>query len=79
VIVPFGHDQYDNAARVEALGVARSISGHRKLAGRLATAVQETLADPGLRERARIVAQRIDNARALERACELVEGRRIIC
>lgn len=36
LVVPFAHDQHDNGARVERLGVARTIARNSYKAGRVA-------------------------------------------
>ena len=43
VLVPFAHDQPDNARRVVELGAGRSIPAHRLNANRLVTAIQDLM------------------------------------
>jgi UDP:flavonoid glycosyltransferase YjiC (YdhE family) len=72
LIVPFGHDQFDNSHRAERLGVARVLRRSRARAGPLAAAIGRLLEDETLLARARAVGERI----AAERGC-LVAARAI--
>jgi rhamnosyltransferase subunit B len=73
LVVPSGHDQFDNAWRIERLGLGRSIPQTRYRAGRAAGEIRSMLADQRAQQRSREYAQRIDSASALTRACELLE------
>jgi rhamnosyltransferase subunit B len=72
--VPSGHDQFDNAWRIEQLGLGRSIPHTRYRAGRVVEAVRAILGNGEGRARCRDYASRIDSDAALTRACELIEG-----
>jgi rhamnosyltransferase subunit B len=74
LVVPNGHDQFDNAWRIEELGLGRSIPQTRYRAARAVQAIQSILADGALQLRARQCAARMDSAASLTRACELIEG-----
>src|SRR5437762_3042105 len=74
VIVPFSHDQPDNAARCERLGVARVVSRRRANAPRLARAIGEVLESRTIRERARVVGDRVRSEGGAAAAAEVVEG-----
>ena len=74
LVVPNGHDQFDNAWRIEQLGLGRGIPQTQYRANRVAAAIRAILADGGGRERRRDYASRIDSDAALTRACELIEG-----
>jgi UDP:flavonoid glycosyltransferase YjiC (YdhE family) len=52
VVVPFGFDQQDNAARVQRLGIARVIPKERYTAGRVTRALRQLLDDPAPADRA---------------------------
>jgi UDP:flavonoid glycosyltransferase YjiC (YdhE family) len=52
VIVPFSHDQPDNGARCERLGIARVVPRRKASAARLAAALREVLGDAAVTERA---------------------------
>jgi UDP:flavonoid glycosyltransferase YjiC (YdhE family) len=74
LVMPLAHDQPDNAARLERLGVGRTLPPRRFEAGRVAAALQGLLDDPAVGERARALAARTDGPSALERACAVLEG-----
>ena len=69
-----GHDQFDNAWRIEQLGLGRSIPQTQYRANRVAAAIRAILADGEGRARWRDYASRMDSDAALTRACELIEG-----
>jgi UDP:flavonoid glycosyltransferase YjiC (YdhE family) len=52
LLVPHGHDQFDNARRVRKLGVARTVFPREYRAERVARELAALLGDPGYRERA---------------------------
>jgi rhamnosyltransferase subunit B len=72
--VPNGHDQFDNAWRIERLGLGRSIPQTQFRAGKVAEAIRSLLGDDSLKTRCREYAARMDSAAALTRACELIES-----
>ncbi len=72
--VPSGHDQFDNAWRIEQLGLGLSVPQARYRSDRAAKAIRSILADPRMIRRAREYAAKTDSAAAVTRACELVEG-----
>lgn len=74
LVVPSGHDQFDNAWRIERLGLGRSIPQTRYRAGRVVEAIRAMLADGALKLRLREYAARIDSPTSLTLACELIEG-----
>lgn len=74
LVVPNGHDQFDNAWRIERLGLGRSIPQTRYRAKRVVEAIRAILADGEGRARCRDYASRMDSDAALARACELIEG-----
>ncbi|WP_169972731.1 glycosyltransferase [Tautonia rosea] len=51
IVVPFGFDQQDNAARVQRLGIARVIPKERYTAGRVTEALRQLLDHPAPAER----------------------------
>jgi rhamnosyltransferase subunit B len=71
VVVPFSHDQPDNARRCVRLGVAASISRHRLSARRLEEALRRT---EGFSARAAELGQLIGAEDAVARACEKIEA-----
>ena len=74
LVVPSGHDQFDNAWRIEQRGLGRGIPQTQYRATRVAAAIRTILADGDLRARCRDYASRMDSDAALTRACELIEG-----
>jgi UDP:flavonoid glycosyltransferase YjiC (YdhE family) len=52
LLVPHGHDQFDNARRVRKLGVARAVFPRESRAERVARELAALLGDAGYRERA---------------------------
>jgi rhamnosyltransferase subunit B len=73
VIVPFSHDQPDNAARCERLGLARVIPRSR-YSRRTATAALSAIADdPSYAERAKAIGARVRAERGAETACDALE------
>src|ERR1041385_64201 len=59
LVVPFAHDQPDNAARVERLGVARNVTRNLYKAERVASELKELLVNPAYTRTAREVGSRV--------------------
>jgi len=74
LVVPSGHDQFDNGWRIEQLGLGLSIPQARYRSDRAAHAIRSILADRRMIGRSRQYAAKTDSAAAVRRACELVEG-----
>jgi rhamnosyltransferase subunit B len=74
LVVPNGHDQFDNAFRIEQLGLGRGIPQTRYRASRVTAAIKTMLGNADLQSRARGYASRVDGDAAVIRACELIEG-----
>jgi rhamnosyltransferase subunit B len=72
LVVPFGQDQPDNARRVVALGVGRTISRGHYQVDRLVRELT-ALADPRYVQRAHSVGIQIGNERGVENAADEVE------
>jgi len=78
LVVPFAHDQPDNAARAEQLGVARVVYPEQYSAKRVRTALQALLADPIVRENATAVSELVraeDGAKSAASAIAQLGGR----
>ena len=73
LIVPFGHDQPDNAARCARLGVARVVQRRGLWAGRLAGSLDALLGDPVLRERAEQIGAQVRGERGAGAAAAAIE------
>lgn len=74
LVVPFAHDQPDNANRLTALGVARRVDAGAFTADSVGRALDALLDDPGVRERCARYAARVDFAAATEAACGALEA-----
>lgn len=70
--VPMGHDQYDNAARLQALGIGRRLDARRYSVPSLVAAL-EHLQGSAMRERCRQVAGLFAGHAPLTRVCEFIE------
>jgi UDP:flavonoid glycosyltransferase YjiC (YdhE family) len=74
LVVPNGHDQFDNAFRIEQLGLGRGLPQTRYRARRVVDAIKTVLGNAAVRSRARDYAARLDGEASVARACELIEG-----
>jgi rhamnosyltransferase subunit B len=74
LVMPYAHDQPDNAARVTRLGIARTISRNRYTAARAADELAHLLDDPTYAERAAEVGRRVGGEDGVRAACEALEG-----
>lgn len=74
LVVPLAHDQFDNGARVAALGVGASLPAARLNDARLARTLAATLAAPGLDGRTRAVAARFQPGSGIDRMCAALEA-----
>jgi rhamnosyltransferase subunit B len=74
LVVPSGHDQFDNGWRIEELWVGRSLAQSRYRAHRAVDVIRSILSDAKMLERSRQYAAKIDSNAALALACELLEG-----
>lgn len=73
LVVPFAHDQPDNAARAVRLGVARSIPRERFTAAAAARALRELLADERAAAAAAAAARQISREDGVAAACDALE------
>ncbi len=74
LIMPMSHDQPDNAARLERLGVASSLRPNDFVAGRVADRLSKLLGKPATLERSRSLASRLNSADAIAAACDRIES-----
>ena len=74
VIMPMGFDQYDNAARVERLGVGRTLTPRRFRGPMLADVIRGLLADPTVASRCHAVATRMTDDDGMPHACDAIES-----
>lgn len=73
LVVPFSHDQPDNAQRLKRLGVGTSIPSKRYLAGAAAKKLSALFEDPRVAECTKAVAKRLVGSGSAVLACELIE------
>ena len=71
VICPFAHDQLDNAARLQRLGVGGVVSSRRP---RFSPPLRRLLGDPAVADRCRTLAGRVRADRPLGPTCDLLES-----
>ena len=76
LVVPFAHDQPDNAVRVQRLGTGDYILPKHYRANRVVSKLETMLGSTGTREKCRLKAEALGSNAALETACELIEGLR---
>jgi len=74
LVMPYGFDQPDNAARMERAGVALTIARRDYTAERACALLTQLLADPGYARRAAELAQRLRAEDGLTRACDAIEA-----
>jgi len=74
LVVPFAYDQPDNAARLERLGVARTVAYDRYRASVVLPTLQQLLHSTEVRARCQALAQRLRDARPLAEAVRALEG-----
>lgn len=74
LIVPFSHDQPNNAARVERLSVARTIARDSYTAERAATELSQILNNPTYAKKAAELGRQIQAENGVQAACDLVEA-----
>ncbi|MDR3726738.1 MAG: glycosyltransferase [Terracidiphilus sp.] len=73
LIMPYSHDQPDNARRMRRLKVARSILRARYTPARVAGTLRAMLAEPAYAERASQVAEQLSHENGLRTACDALE------
>ena len=73
VVVPFAHDQFDNAARVTRLGVASTLSRAAYTGESAARALTELLADSSTTARAKELGAQVRTERGAEISADAIE------
>jgi rhamnosyltransferase subunit B len=73
VVVPMSFDQPDNAARLERLGVAATLSRRRLDGKSLASALRKLLARPDLSAKLADAARHFEGDTSLDETCRLIE------
>ena len=74
VITPLAFDQFDNAARLERLGVGRALDKRHRDGRSLAGALDMLLSSSAVREACASIKQRCVPGAGLARACDAIEG-----
>jgi UDP:flavonoid glycosyltransferase YjiC (YdhE family) len=74
LVVPWTHDQPDNARRAVRLGVARWLGAGRYRAGRAARALRALLEDPRYSARAAAIAETVRSEDGVRAACDGIEA-----
>jgi UDP:flavonoid glycosyltransferase YjiC (YdhE family) len=74
LIMPYSHDQPDNARRMKRLKVAKVIEKTSYKPARVARTLQAMLADPVFAERAQTVAEQIGREDGVRTACDALEA-----
>ena len=74
LVVPLAHDQFDNAARVEALGVGASLHASRVTSGRMVAALQRVVGNAAMRARCADVAARFVGKNSIDALCARLEA-----
>ena len=72
IVVPFANDQQDNAARIERLGVSRTVTRENYKAERIASELKELLGNPVYTRTAREVGSRVRAERGAALAVDLI-------
>ena len=74
LVVPIAHDQFDNGARVQSLGVGTSMPSSRLRAGTLHRALRMLLASDSIRAQCRAVAARFAKGNGSDALCNAIES-----
>jgi UDP:flavonoid glycosyltransferase YjiC (YdhE family) len=74
LIMPYSHDQPDNARRMRRLRVSRTIQRGSYLPVRVARTLKAMLGDPAIAQRAESVARRLEREDGVRAACDALEG-----
>ena len=74
LITPMAFDQFDNAMRLERLGVASSLSRHDTAFDNMAPQLKALLESPEVGAACRAAAQRIAQDRGLDMVCDILES-----
>jgi rhamnosyltransferase subunit B len=73
LVMPYAHDQPDNAERVKRLGIARTIPRHRYTPARAAAALRHLLDKPAYSQRAAEVGAEIRQEDGVRAACDALD------
>lgn len=73
LVVPYAHDQPDNAARLVRMGLARSVPRHRYTTTRVAAELRQLLDDSGYARRASDAGELVRQEDGVRTACDALE------
>ena len=73
LVVPYAHDQFDNAARVARVGIARTIARRRYTPTRVAAELRQLLDNPMYAERTLGIGERLRQEDGVRAACDALE------
>ena len=73
LVMPYSHDQPDNAARVARLGIGRTIERHQYRADRTAEELKRLIADPSYEAHAAATARRVGSEHGARTAADAIE------
>jgi len=73
LVMPYSHDQPDNAARLQRLGTSRTIFRDRYSASRVAKELGELLEKPSYAANAKAIAQVVQAEDGVGTACNAIE------
>jgi UDP:flavonoid glycosyltransferase YjiC (YdhE family) len=74
LVVPYAHDQPDNAERLRRLGIARTVSRHRYSPGRGATELRQLLDNPIYSQRSAEAGEQVRQEHGVGAACDALEA-----
>ncbi len=74
LVMPYAHDQPDNAARVTRLGIGRTIPRHRYTPARASAELRHLLDDPIYGQRASAVGEQVRREDGVRATCDALEG-----
>lgn len=74
LVMPYSHDQPDNAARTKRLGVARTVDRDSYTAERAAAQLDHLLNNPSYSQRAASVGKQIQAENGVQAACDAIEA-----
>jgi rhamnosyltransferase subunit B len=74
LIMPYSHDQPDNARRALRLGVAQVVRRRAYTAERAAQSIAKLIREPSFQERATAIGQQVAQQNGVEQACDALES-----
>jgi UDP:flavonoid glycosyltransferase YjiC (YdhE family) len=74
LVMPYAHDQPDNAESLRRLGIARTIACHRYSPARAAAELRDLLDNPSYAQRALEIGQQVRQEDGVQVACDALEA-----